>query len=150
MGIRDKYRDKYRVKIGFVPTRRETFSETAFRLDKAAETKKKVEERLTAMQVDYVNIDFLNEEGLLYRSRDAEKVAEYLNQQKVDAIFIAHVNFGCEEAVARLASMVRKPCCCGPCVMMRRSRRATVSVTPSAECSPAARCCPDLTSRLLI
>ena len=24
MGIRDKYRDKYRVKIGFVPTRRET------------------------------------------------------------------------------------------------------------------------------
>ncbi len=54
------------------------------------------------MQVDYVNIDFLNEEGLLYRSRDAEKVAEYLNQQKVDAIFIAHVNFGCEEAVARL------------------------------------------------
>ena len=109
MGIRDKYRDKYRVKIGFVPTRRETFSETAFRLDKAAETKKKVEERLHAMQVDYVNIDFLNEEGLLYRSRDAEKVAEYLNQQKVDAIFIAHVNFGCEEAVARLASMVRKP-----------------------------------------
>ena len=60
MGIRDKYRDKYRVKIGFVPTRRETFSETAFRLDKAAETKKKVEERLNAMQVDYVNIDFLN------------------------------------------------------------------------------------------
>lgn len=52
MGIREKYRDKYRVKIGFVPTRRETFSETAFRLDKAAETKKKVEERLTAMQVD--------------------------------------------------------------------------------------------------
>lgn len=41
MGIREKYRDKYRVKIGFVPTRRETFSETAFRLDKSRGDKEK-------------------------------------------------------------------------------------------------------------
>ena len=109
MGIREEYRSKYRVKIGFVPTRRETYSDTAFRLDKAAQTKQKVEERLHELQVDYVNIDFLNEEGLLYRSRDAERVAEYFRKEKVDAIFIAHVNFGCEEAVGRLASMMKKP-----------------------------------------
>ena len=42
-------------------------------------------------------------------SRDAERVAEYFRKEKVDAIFIAHVNFGCEEAVGRLASMMKKP-----------------------------------------
>ena len=109
MGIRETYKERYRVKLGFVPTRRETYSDTAFRLDRAAQTKKKVEARLNDLGVDFVNIDFLNEEGLLYRSRDAEAVAEHFKKEKVDTIFIAHVNFGCEEAVCRLASMMKKP-----------------------------------------
>lgn len=109
MGIRETYKERYRVKLGFVSTRRETYSDTAFRLDRAAQTKKKVEARLNDLGVDFVNIDFLNEEGLLYRSRDAEAVAEHFKKEKVDAIFIAHVNFGCEEAVCRLASMMKKP-----------------------------------------
>lgn len=109
MGIIERYQKKYQIKLGFVPTRRETFSDTAFRLDKAAETKKMTEAQLTDMGVDFVNIDFLNKEGLLYRSRDAEAVAEYFRQEKVDALFIAHMNFGCEEAVCRLASMIKKP-----------------------------------------
>lgn len=68
-----------------------------------------MEARLNDLGVDFVNIDFLNEEGLLYRSRDAEAVAEHFKKEKVDTIFIAHVNFGCEEAVCRLASMMKKP-----------------------------------------
>ena len=105
----ERFKKNYRIRLGLAPTRRANFSETAFRLDCAQQHKMEIEKKLGDMGVEFVNIDFLNEEGLLYAGTDAEAVANYFKEQKIDALFVPHVNFGCEEAVCRLADLVGKP-----------------------------------------
>lgn len=72
----DYYRNRYKVRLGLLPTRRNLNRPNLFNRDYAITEKKKVEEYLKANSVDYVNLDFLNEEGLLFRGADAEKVVE--------------------------------------------------------------------------
>ncbi|WP_066456787.1 L-fucose/L-arabinose isomerase family protein [Anaerotruncus rubiinfantis] len=105
----ERFQKRYHIRLGLAPTRRANFSETAFRLDRAQQHKQAIEEKLRRMGVDFVNLDFLNEEGLIYAGRDAEAAARYFKEQQIDALFIPHVNFGCEEAVCRLADLVDKP-----------------------------------------
>lgn len=93
-----------KVRIGFAPTRRNVFDPV-----EAGRLKQAVEAKLRAWGVDYVNLDSLNDEGLLYRLADAESVARYFLDQRVDAIFLCHCNFGTEDASAKLAKLVGKP-----------------------------------------
>lgn len=97
--------------LGFAPTRRATYSTKAFRPEAAIAVKKQIEERIRSFELDLeiVNLDFLNVEGLLYLPLDAEKVARVFTERGVDAIFAPLCNFGNEEAVARLARMIDKP-----------------------------------------
>lgn len=92
------------VKIGFVPTRRNLFSADAA-IEYADLTRKKMEE----LGVNFVDIDDINEDGLLYDDEGVNKIYEKFDREKVDGIFIANENFGTEYAVARLASKFDVP-----------------------------------------
>jgi L-fucose isomerase-like protein len=93
-----------RVKLGYAPTRRDVFSK-----EDAGAYKTLVATKLRDMDVDFVDIEWLNDEGLLYDPRDCEAVAKKFIDEKVDAVFAPHCNFGTEEAVAKLAKAVGKP-----------------------------------------
>ena len=92
------------VKIGFLPTRRVIFSREA-----AGAAKREAEAWMTAEGYDYVNLDFLNDEGLIYNGLDAAKVVERFAAEKVDAVFAMHCNFGTEDAVAKVAAKLGLP-----------------------------------------
>jgi L-fucose isomerase-like protein len=95
---------KHQVKLGFAPTRRQIFSK-----EEAGKFKKIIEAKLQSDQVEYVNLDFLNEEGMLYDGLDADKVAVKFMEAGVDALFVPHCNFGSEDAVAKLAKKLNQP-----------------------------------------
>lgn len=94
----------FSVKIGFVPTRRNVFSKVD-----AQKQKHLIREKISSWNVDLVDIDWLNEEGLLYDEKDVEKVYKYFIEKEVDAMFAPHCNFGTEAAVAKLGKIMGKP-----------------------------------------
>lgn len=100
---------KMSLKLGFMPTRRNMYGEKAFHPAAAVKMKEKIENWMKQKEIDYVNLDFLNEEGLLYHSRDVEAVYQYFVKEKVDAVFCPHCNFGAEDAVTKAAAKLRKP-----------------------------------------
>lgn len=95
---------QYDIKLGFAPTRRDVFSR-----DDALKYKRLVEEKLKSWNVDLVNLDWLNDEGLLYSDGDVSRVVEVFKREGVDAVFSPHCNFGTEYAVAKLAKAIDKP-----------------------------------------
>ncbi|RKX44069.1 MAG: fucose isomerase, partial [Thermotogae bacterium] len=54
-----------KVKLGFAPTRRNVFSR-----EDALKQKELIENKLREWKVDFVGLDWLNEEGLLFDERD--------------------------------------------------------------------------------
>lgn len=92
------------IKIGFAPTRRSIFS-APDAVKYAALTKK----RLNELGVEFVDIDDINEEGLLYNDKDLPKIVEKFNQAGVDGLFLPHCNFGTEYVCARLAKTLNVP-----------------------------------------
>ncbi len=95
---------KQEMKLGLAPTRRDVFSR-----EDSLRYKGLIEAKLREWGVSFVNVDWLNEEGLLYDGLDAEHVAERFRAEGVDAVFAPHCNFGTEDAVAKLARGVGKP-----------------------------------------
>lgn len=95
---------KTKLLLGLAPTRRNVFSKEA-----SLDQKKQIEKKLAGLNVSFVNIDEINEEGLLYSSQDAQKASKSFIQKRVDAVFVPHVNFGTEAAVAELCKNVNKP-----------------------------------------
>lgn len=95
---------KKKIKLGLAPTRRYVLS-----VEDAHKYKRLVEEKLREWNVDLVNIDSINREGVLFNKPDARKAAKLFIDAGVDAVFAPHVNFGTEEAVAQLAKDVGKP-----------------------------------------
>lgn len=94
-------------KLGYMPTRRTFFSK-----DDALKYKELISKEIVKISSDDVkifNLDWLNDEGLLYDDMDAKKVADYFIQNEVDALFSPHCNFGTENAVAKVAKQVNKP-----------------------------------------
>lgn len=100
---------KHSLKLGLVPTRRNMSGEYFCNIDIAHANKLAVEAKLRAMNIDFVNIDFLNDEGIIYNGLEAQKVADYLIQHEVDALFTPHCNFGTEDAIAKVGKLVGKP-----------------------------------------
>lgn len=95
-----------KLKLGVVPTRRNVFSrEDAYRFKKLI-----IEKLKTYEEIEVVDIDWLNEEGLLYDSEDdTDVVIRFMKNAEVDAMFFPHVNFGTEHTVARVAQEINKP-----------------------------------------
>lgn len=92
------------IKIGFAPTRRNIFSSSD-----AVKYRQMTKERLEELHIDFVDIDDINREGLLYNDADMIKIAEKFNKKKVDGLFIPHCNFGTEHVCAGLAHKLGIP-----------------------------------------
>jgi L-fucose isomerase-like protein len=101
--------DKKKLTLGVLPTRRDLSGEFFCNIDVALRRKRETEEKLRSMGIDFINIDFLNKEGLIINGLDAAKAAEYFRSKGVDAVFAPHLNFGCEDAIAKTAKLVNKP-----------------------------------------
>lgn len=95
---------KHSIKLGLAPTRRFVFS-----AEDARRYKGLVEQKLRDWKVEFVTIDSVTKEGLLFERRDAVAATELFKKENVDAVFSPHVNFGTEEVVSQLARDVGKP-----------------------------------------
>ncbi|MDD4796818.1 MAG: hypothetical protein PHO66_03510 [Eubacteriales bacterium] len=100
----------YKVVIGLAPTRRDFFPKP----EDALENKKKMMPVLREIfagihDVEVVDIDWLNEEGMLSDMADVPKVEKHFKEAGVDAVFMPHCNFGQEEVVAKLGKLMDKP-----------------------------------------
>ena len=61
------------------------------------------------MGISFVDIDDINEEGLLYDEKDRLKIVEKFKAEKIDGLFLPHCNFGTEYECARLAKDLNVP-----------------------------------------
>ena len=93
-----------RIVLGFAPTRRSIFS-----APDAVKYRGLTAERLRELGVEFVDIDDINEEGLLYSEEDRLKILEKFRAAKVDGLFRPHCNFGTEYVCARLAKRLGVP-----------------------------------------
>ena len=93
-----------KIKIGYAPTRRAIFSAPA-----AIEYRGLIANRLKELGIDFVDIDDVNDEGLLFNDEGLEKIAAKFKAEKVDGLFIPHANFGTEYECARLAKELGVP-----------------------------------------
>lgn len=92
------------IKLGFAPTRRSIFS-----APDAIKYRGLTAQRLRELGVDFVDIDDINEEGLLYSEDDRLKIVEKFRAEGVDGLLLAHCNFGTEYLCARLAKDLNVP-----------------------------------------
>ena len=107
------FRD-YKITIGIAPTRRDIPAEYHPDFKRAYQDKlqitSKIKEYLGSIHdVQVVDIDWLNEEGMLVQTEDVPKVEAHFRQAGVDAVFMPHVNFGQEEVVGKLGKALNKP-----------------------------------------
>ena len=107
------FRD-YKVTIGIAPTRRDIPAEYHPDFKRAYQDKllitSKIKELLRSIHdVQVVDIDWLNEEGMLVQTEDVPKVEAHFRQAGVDAVFMPHINFGQEEVVGKLGKALNKP-----------------------------------------
>ena len=105
----EQFTNKHKIKLGLAPTRRTLTRPNFFDKIDAIAAKKEIEEKLRGFNIEFVNLDFLNEEGLLFNGNDAARVAQKFIDEGVDAIFAPHCNFGTEDAVAKVAKRFNKP-----------------------------------------
>lgn len=93
--------------LGFLPTRRSFFSK-----EDALKYKKITYDKILSLipkGVKIIDIEWLNDEGLLFDEKDVPEVVQYFITNKVDALFAPHCNFGTENAVAQVAKQIMKP-----------------------------------------
>ncbi len=93
-----------KIKIGYAPTRRSIFSS-----QDAKKYRDLIANKLEEFEVDFVDIDDINNEGLLYNDSDMLKIAEKFKAEKIDGLFFPHCNFGTEYICGRLAKEMRVP-----------------------------------------
>ena len=92
------------IKLGYAPTRRAIFSAPA-----AIEYRGLIANRLNELGVHFVDIDDVNEDGLLYDDDGLEKIIAKFRAEKVDGLFLPHANFGTEYECGRLARALGVP-----------------------------------------
>ena len=107
----------YKLKIGLLPIRRYIKEPPKrigiFQSDYAVENKeiclKYIKENYTDAQTEFVDIEWLNDEGLLYLDSDCDKVADYFKKQEINALFIINCNFGQENCAGLVAKQLNVP-----------------------------------------
>lgn len=94
----------YKVKIGYAPTRRRIFS-----VEDALKYKQLIAAKMAELGIEFVDIEDINEEGLLRCADDVQPVIDKFTREKVDALFIPHCNFGSEHSCAKVARALNVP-----------------------------------------
>lgn len=100
-------RDNGPVKIGVVPIKRATT-----RMETALEQKQLILQRLKQIvpkEAVTVDMEAVLPEGLLYEHAQVAQVEQALKRQQVDALFVPHCDFGCEEVVGQIAKRMNVP-----------------------------------------
>ena len=102
---------RYRsVNLGVVPTRRDTFPDPRDAVRHKEEVMPVLMDKLSQIHdVNIVTAEDLLPDGLLCDQEQVERVYRRLREQEVDALFVPHMNFGYEEAVAQLAYKLQVP-----------------------------------------
>ena len=95
---------EHKILIGMAPTRRFIFSK-----EDALKFKGLTQKKLKELDADFIDIDDINEEGLLHAEEDVEKVVEKFKAAKVNAVFFPHCNFGTEDIVCKVAKELNVP-----------------------------------------
>lgn len=90
--------------LGLIPIGKFIFSKEA-----ALEQKRRIEAVLEALSIEYVTIDSVVEDGLLYRPEDVSIVVERMRAAAVDGVFVPHCNFGTEGVVGMLGRQLQLP-----------------------------------------
>ncbi len=90
--------EQQKLTVGYAPTRRNVFSK-----EDSAKYKKLIKDKIVSWGYDVVDIEDLNEEGLLFEAAEVPQVVSIFKHAGVDAVFSPHCNFGTEDAVAKLA-----------------------------------------------
>jgi L-fucose isomerase-like protein len=104
----------YTVKIGLVPIRRDVSPRPGiFNWEKGEERGRKavsyIKEHYSNPRVQFVDLEGLNPQQVLFKDEDASRVAEKLNREMVDGIVLINGNFGNEQAAAQVARETGKP-----------------------------------------
>lgn len=107
----------YNLKIGVLPLRRLIKEPPKrigmFQSDYAIENKnttlKYLRENYEDETTQFLDLEWLNEEGLLRFPEDCERVAEYFKKEKIDALFIVNCNFGEERCASEVAKRLNVP-----------------------------------------
>ena len=107
----------YKLKIGILPIRRYIKEPPKrigiFQSDYAVDNKKQcvpfIKQHFSDEQTTFVDIDFLNDDGLLYLESDCGKVAEYFKRREIDALIIINCNFGQETCAGLVAKKLKVP-----------------------------------------
>lgn len=97
----------HKIVLGYAPTRRRIFS-----AEDAVKYKKIIMKRMLDMGIpnlEIVDIEDINEEGLLRCAEDVEPVVEKFKKAGVNALFIPHCNFGSEHSCAKVARELNVP-----------------------------------------
>lgn len=90
--------------LGFAPTRRSIFS-----APDAVKYANLTRIKLQELNIDFEDVDDINEEGLLFCEEDRLKVLEKFRAKGVIGLLLAHCNFGTEYICARLAKDLGVP-----------------------------------------
>ena len=115
--------------LGVVPTRRDAFPKP----QDARKVKELLMPRLSEIfakipNLTVIDIDDINEEGLLFDYEAVPKIEKKYKAAGVDAVFFPHCNFGQEEPVAMLAKKLNVP---------------VLVWGPRDECPPDPKVCPN-------
>lgn len=92
------------IRLGLCPTRRDVFVR-----ETAIEFSKKIRTQLVGYPIELIDIDDINEEGLLFSDKDIEPIIRRFRNTEIDALFIPHCNFGSENRIARVAAALKVP-----------------------------------------
>ncbi len=93
-----------KIKLGYAPTRRSIFS-----APDALKYRDLISDKLTEMDIDFVDIKDINDEGLLYDDKDVAKIVAKFEAEGVQGLFLPHCNFGTEYLCGRLAKELDIP-----------------------------------------
>ena len=107
----------YNLKIGVLPIRRLIkeppkrigMFQSDYAVDNKNATLKYLREHYSDSDTEFVDIEWLNEEGLLRLPEDCERVSEYFKKEKIDALFIVNCNFGEERVAGEVAKSLGLP-----------------------------------------
>lgn len=98
----------HQIILGFAPTRRGSAFVNPDALKYKALIREKLE-RICGENVELVDVEDINGEGLLMGPEDVPKVIEKFKARKVNALFFPHCNFGSEHSVAKVAAALGVP-----------------------------------------
>ena len=106
-----------KIRIGLVPERRwladqktrKGIFQPSYAVDNKNHVLDYIKKNCADENTEFTDLEWLNDEGLLFENDDVEKVVDYLKAEKVDALFIINCNFGNEDAAGRVARMMGLP-----------------------------------------